>query len=273
MNIKKIIYILSALGLLFFGFHKLLLRQTDSLETVASYIVYPVLLFQNSFVKPIEKSYRNWLSNKELQAKLQQAQDTIDAYQAENIKLLGIKELAESTAELRDFSQRYYPQSYLAHSIMKEFDTHHIMGIDIGSNKGIELDMVAIYKNCIIGRVSSVYPLWSKVTLLTDPSCKIAAFTAKTRKAGILEGMLSLQTISLAFISHLQHVEEGELVFSSGEGLVFPRGYALGTVKQVHTDGFNLAIDVEPMLDLTTIEYCYIVKKGAVAPYDQSLDI
>lgn len=270
MNIKKIVYIICVLGLLFFGIHRALLRQTDSLETVASYIIYPVLLFQNSFVRPIEKIYHNWLTNKELREKLLQAQATIDAYQAENITLQGVKELLESTAELREFAQRYYPKSQLAHSIMKEFDTHHIMSIDVGSNKGIEQDMVAIYKNCIIGRVSSVYPLWSKVTLITDPSCKIAAFTVNTHQSGILEGTRNLNAMRLSFISHLQQVALGELVISSGEGLVFPRGYALGTIAKSTNDGFNLAIDVAPIVDLKAVEYCYIVKKGAVAPYAQA---
>lgn len=266
MTLKNFFYMLFALALLFIGIHRVFMHQTDSLETVASSVLYPVILFQNYLVKPVQRLYGNWLSNAYLQKQLATTQATIDMLQAELIALQATKDVMESTTELRDFASRYYPTGQLAHIIMKEFDTHQTYTIDVGSHKGIELDMVAVYNNCLIGRVSTVYPYWSKVTLITDPACKVAAYTAISHISGIHEGALKLDVTQLAFVSHLQQVSIGELVISSGEGLVFPRGYALGAIKKVESEGFNLVIDVQPLVDLKKLSYCYIIKKGASLP-------
>lgn len=267
MNGKKITYILIALAFIALGVHRLIVRKADKLELVASYIVYPVFWFERILVNPLRNMSAYWTANVKLQEKLRFAQEKIASQQEELIKLEAVKQLAEQTKELRDFASRYYPQGTMAHIMVKEFDKQHLYFVDAGSLKGIELDMIAIYKNCILGKISTVYPRWSKVTLLTDPSCKIAAFTATTHRTGIVEGLLSTTDIRLAYVSHLQPVKKGELVLSSGEGLIFPRGYGLGTIKHINKEGFNMLIDLEPLVDLQSLQYCYLVKKGAVAPY------
>lgn len=263
MTLKKIFYVLIALALFFVGIHRLFLRQPDSLETISSSVIYPVLLFQNFLVQPVQKTYYNWITNKRLLKELSDSQATIDMLQSQLISLQATQNLIDTTQDMRDFAARYYPLGNLAHIIMKEFDGHHTYIIDKGSHKGIELDMVAVYNNCLIGRVTTVYPYWSKVTLLSDPTCKIAAYTSQSLVHGILEGTSNINTTQLSYISHLQHVEIGELVFSSGEGLIFPKGFALGRIDQVTPDGFNLKIDVETLVDLKQLSYCYIIKKGA----------
>jgi cell shape-determining protein MreC len=63
-------------------------------------------------------------------------------------------------------------------------------------------------------------------------------------------------------VSHLASVKEAEMVVSSGEGLVFPQGFALGRIKMIEPDGLYTKIEIEPLIDLLTIDYCMLMKKG-----------
>lgn len=58
-------------------------------------------------------------------------------------------------------------------------------------------------------------------------------------------------------------MQEGDLVLSSGEGLIFPRGFALGNVKHYQVNGLLHDVIVEPLINLETINYCYVIQKGA----------
>jgi rod shape-determining protein MreC len=134
--------------------------------------------------------------------------------------------------------------------------------IDRGASKGVQPNMVALYKNCLIGRVSEVYPSYSKVLLITDKTCKIAALCGTTKSSGIHEGLNKKDYCTLNYVSHLCTLEEGELVISSGEGLVFPQGFGLGKIKSFTRKGLFYDVVIEPLVDLKNIEYVYIIQKG-----------
>ena len=68
--------------------------------------------------------------------------------------------------------------------------------------------MIAVFKDCLVGRVVEVYPYYSKVILITDPTCKVAAICTSTNVKGIHEGMLSLTTTKLSFVNHLEEVKK-----------------------------------------------------------------
>jgi rod shape-determining protein MreC len=59
-------------------------------------------------------------------------------------------------------------------------------------------------------------------------------------------------------------VTVGDLVFTSGIGGLFPKGLPLGRIVRVHpaTGLFRLA-DLEPAVDLATVEEVLILPRGA----------
>ncbi|HVX01058.1 MAG TPA: rod shape-determining protein MreC, partial [Candidatus Babeliaceae bacterium] len=134
--------------------------------------------------------------------------------------------------------------------------------VDAGSHKGITVGMVAVYKNCLVGKVTEVYPFYSKIVLITDSSCKISAFCLRTKAQGIHEGENSLDTTHLSYVSNLEAVQEDDLVLSSGEGLVFPRGFGLARVKYVELKDFKYTILLQPLVDFHTLTQCSLILKG-----------
>lgn len=246
------------------GLYWVLFFSPGSLEKLSSYIVYPLLIFQKNIVKPVHVFFERQKTVEELMQALKISQIECNTLLARSIELESMRLYHEQIKELVEYKQRYEVESaHLAQIILRQFsDQAQFILIDRGLNDGIKTNMVAVYKNCLIGRVAHVYPYYSKVVLLTDSSCKIAAVCSATKAPGILEGRNQKDTCMLNYVSHLCSVEPNDLVLSSGQGLVFPQGFALGKIKDVERQGLFHVISVEPLIDIKQLDYCYIVQKG-----------
>jgi rod shape-determining protein MreC len=261
---KRLAVIVGSFAVLFFVIHRALYFAPGVLEHYSSYLVYPVLVTQHKIVTPLKDYFAHRKTITELQEQLAQAQAERDTVLAQNIELQGMISFAQDTQELVEFKQRYnFSQALLAQVLVKNFsEQSHFFLIDKGSAAGAQKDMVVIYKDCLIGRVSEVYPYYSKVVLVSDQTCKVAAYCAQSKATGIYQGTNAEWAANLNHVSHLSSLEIGELILSSGDGLIFPRGFGLGKVKAYHTEGLFHSVSIEPLVDLHAINHCYVVQKG-----------
>jgi len=188
-----------------------------------------------------------------------------DQLVSEIIVLEGTKKFAQETQELVCYKKRYKMDTYaLAQIILKKLSEHeHYVLIDRGSHHGVQKDMVAVYKNTLIGRVTETYPYLSKVLLITDPLCKVAVNFTKTKASGIAEGICDVQKFVVEHANHLNSIKKGDYIISSGVGLVFPKGFGLGTVESFEKGGLFYTIIAKPLIPIDRIEYCYLIKKGS----------
>ncbi len=235
-----------------------------AMRSVFSCVLYPFLRIQYSITSPIHRYFQHQSQKKTLTEQLQSLESEYELLAQENIVLRASLDYQADVKELINFKNRYNtPQQNCAHILLKHIDqnTHFIL-VDQGSMHGVSPDMVAVYKNYLLGKVVDVYPYYSKVLLTTDKTCKVAAYCTTTNATGIHEGCNAQKTI-LNRVSHLSNVHQGSLVFSSGKGMVFPRGFALGKVEVCKLNGLFYDVQVKPLIDLQKIEYCYLIKKGA----------
>jgi len=257
------IFIIGAL--VFFMAHRLLFFKPGILEQGASLIVYPFLKMQYLIVRPMQRFFAHRYSLAQLEAMVAALHAEKKELLAENIALHSSLWYGEQTKELIDFSARYGDTLPCAQIIMKHISPHeHSFLIDYGSAHGAHVDMVAIYKNCIIGRVIQTYPYYSKVISISDPLCKIPVYCNHSRAKGIYEGTFDEHVGSLQYVSHLDSLSLDELVISSGEGVIFPQGFALGTIAWFESAGLHYSVLVKPLVSLEEIEYCCLLKKGAL---------
>jgi len=247
------------------GYRLVFVSPLHLLEHLSSYVLYPVLVIHHKLVDPVKIWLQKKYTMQDLKAKLQLLQEEKEQLLAENITLHTSLSYLHATRELREFKQRYnYDTAQIAQVLVRHFsDQAHFFLIDKGSSHGIEPDMVVIHNNCLIGKVAAAYPWYSKVCLITDRLCKVAAYCSRTKANGIHEGINKDDHTALCYVSHLAHVDEGDLVISSGEGMVFPQGFALGRIVAKKQDGFHHQIHVEPLADLRNIRYCLIMPKSA----------
>lgn len=261
---KKIIFVVIAFFLAYAASRVFTIR-TGVIEQAVSYATYPVLLFQHHVIRPIHKWFEKRSVMHEIFDNYQTLYKDRGHLLAENIKLKALLNYQKSLHELLDFKQRYRTDYAIAAQVLlKHFDdAHHFYFIDKGSRHTIAQDMMVVYKNCLVGRIVEVYPWYSKVLLITDHTCKIPALCASTGARGIYQGLNKLDKTHLEFVSHLETIKKGDMILSHGEGLVFPKGFALGCIASAEKDGLHYQITVRPLIDLKEIEQCYIIQKGA----------
>jgi rod shape-determining protein MreC len=103
----------------------------------------------------------------------------------------------------------------------------------------------------LIGRVVEVRPGASVVQVLTDPASTVGAHVVRTRTPGIVEGD-ARGTIRLKFMARDgAGIQVGDLVVTSGQGGIFPRGVPIGRVRLVEDRGsalFHYAV-LSPAVD------------------------
>lgn len=232
-------------------------------ETISSSMLYPLLRVQHLIVEPIVSWMGRSVSIRELEATIEHMRKEREILCAENIALKALQLYAHETSELRAFNQKYaLHNGCMVQILARHFSTStQFFLVNAGSSQGIKKDMVAVYGNSVVGRVAEVYPWYCKVCLITDADCKIASTCFKKAVSGIHEGLNDVTRTTMRYVSHLESVDLADTVLSSGEGLVFPKGFALGTIIAIDKGDLFYTITIQPTLDFQTLRYCTLIAK------------
>lgn len=137
-------------------------------------------------------------------------------------------------------------------------ESGHFFLINAGSSKGVKPDMVVVCNRMLIGRVVEVYPWYSKVILISDRQTKIAVFMGDETVTSIYQGENNEKQGGLIFVSNPDKLEHRELVISSGQGVIFPYGFVLGTVDKQKGELPKVTF----FADMKHIRYCSVVTKN-----------
>jgi len=113
----------------------------------------------------------------------------------------------------------------------------------------------------LVGRVVEVRPGASIVQVLTDPASTVGAHVLRTRAPGIVEGD-PRGSLRLKYMARDgAGLAVGDLVVSSGQGGLFPRGVPIGRVRTIDDRGaalFHYAA-LEPAVDFARIDEVLLV--------------
>lgn len=238
-------------------------KRTSLVDHCLSYLMYPVVLYEQKIIKPIaDYRERTKIMNGVFDA-YQKLSNENSALRAENNQLHALLSEARAFEELLDYKQRYRSCVLIPAQIMvKHFDAdEHFFFINKGLQHGLHPDMLVVYQNALIGRVLEVYPWFSKVLCITDMRCKIPAICCKSKIQGIHQGTHTTQMSELTLVSHLEEPLIDDLVITRGEGLIYPKGFALGRIVSCEKKGLHYRIQLKPCVDLATISVCYVTHR------------
>jgi rod shape-determining protein MreC len=117
--------------------------------------------------------------------------------------------------------------------------------IDRGTASGVHRGMAVVTPDGIVGRVLEVFPFASQVLSVTDPGFAAGVESQKNHVHGVLKG-LGNGSARVDYVPTGQKVEVGEMLFTSGEDRVFPKGLPVGKVTGVREGGNFQDITVQP---------------------------
>lgn len=113
--------------------------------------------------------------------------------------------------------------------------THEIV-INKGANDDVFIGQAVLDANGVMGQVTEVSSLTSRVLLLTDPRHAIPVRVERNGERSIAVGTGQLNNLNLQYVRNTADIRVGDLLLSSGIGERFPDGYPVATVVNIQRD-------------------------------------
>ena len=106
--------------------------------------------------------------------------------------------------------------------------------IDLGEEDNIKVNMIAVYGDYLVGKVSKVYDNYSELELITNPNSIVSARTEDdvlgiARGGDEENGLLYFQPSV-----YEDNLTVGDEIFTSGVSDIYPEGIKLGKIEKVN---------------------------------------
>ena len=250
------------------------IKKDRSLNTFEAFTKDIVVEVQKIFYKPINgfsNMIEEFTSLKEVKKEnqiLKSNVEKMEATEAENIELKQEIERLKGELNIEHVLTDY---DYLNATVISRnsFYWYNMLTIDKGSHNGIKEGMVVINSTGLIGKITNVSTFSSDVKLITtnDTNNKISVTVTNgdTKLTGIINGYdYKKGLLTVEGISNTATVNNGDYVYTSGLGGVFPSGILIGRVEGITTDDYDLSkiINVKPSAKFDDINFVTVLKRN-----------
>jgi rod shape-determining protein MreC len=146
--------------------------------------------------------------------------------------------------------------------------------IDAGSGDGVSVNDPVLNGDGLVGRVTDVTPLTSKVTLITDSESSVSAKVLPNGPQGVAEPEAGdPSTMLLDFIDKNETIREGQMVVTAGwnNGTLSsfaPAGIPIGQVRDttVGQQETYQSVHIAPFADIRDLDYVQVATNGPERP-------
>lgn len=143
-------------------------------------------------------------------------------------------------------------------------DTFNTFIIDKGENHGVALYDPVITADGLVGYVSQLGPISSKVTTIVSSASSVGAVDSSTRDGGVLIGDLELASQGYAKLSYLARdcdVTTGDIIVTSGLGGIFPKDLVVGEVVEIKPEAQDISLYavIEPAADIDGCTTVFVI--------------
>lgn len=264
-----ILIIIIVLAILFYT-----IKKDRNLNTFESFFKDMVVEIQKIVYKPIS-GFNNMMdeffSLKEVKKEnqiLKSNVEKMESMEAENIELKQEIERLKGELNIEHVLTDY---DYLNATVISRnsFSWYNLLTIDKGSHNGIKEGMVVVNSTGLIGKITNVSTFSSDVKLITtnDTNNKISVTITNgdNKLTGIINGYdYEKGLLTVEGISNTATVVNGDYVYTSGLGGVFPSGILIGKVENITTDVYDLSkiINVKPSAKFDDINFVTVLKRN-----------
>lgn len=224
-------------------------------------VVAVVLMIFGAAGTPILSSGVNFLTKGLFQVSASaasQGEKTYDELKEENNQLK--KEAADLRTQLVDYYDlkdenarlwKYYkikrenpsyeimPASVINRDSSQDF---YSFSIDAGTSSGIHKDDPVITENGLVGFISSVNAVTSKVTTILSPDLQAGAVNKRTKDSGVVAGSALYADENKTTLSKIDanaKIKKDDIITTSGIGGIYPENLIVGKVSEINYDKYD----------------------------------
>jgi rod shape-determining protein MreC len=121
--------------------------------------------------------------------------------------------------------------------------------INRGTRNGVFKSQAILDDKGLLGQTTHVGPWSAEVILITDPEHAVPVQIERTGLRTIAVGTGDTGSLALPYLPANADVQPGDMLMTSGLGGVFPAGYPVGRVAEVHRDA------VQPLAQVRAVPF------------------
>jgi rod shape-determining protein MreC len=130
--------------------------------------------------------------------------------------------------------------------------------VNRGQRDRVRPNMAVITPEGIVGKIVEVFPGTAQVLLISDRDSGVGALLEDTRTHGVVKGSGDPDP-RLDYVVNDEKVHSGEVILTSGEDRIFPKGLLIGTVSSANPGNPFQAIHVRTAARLDRLEEVLIL--------------
>ena len=166
-----------------------------------------------------------------------------DALAQENAALIGLRN------SLPPVAQRWLPAGIV--NIQLDSLRQRVL-IDRGSMNGVTPGQAVLDDHGVVGQTMHVGPWSAQVIFITDPEHALPVMIERTGLRTIAVGVGDATSLALPYLPANADVHVGDVLVTSGLGGVFPPGYPVARVTEVHKD------TVQPLAHVRAVPFAHL---------------
>jgi len=144
--------------------------------------------------------------------------------------------------------------------------------INRGTSAGLRPDMAVVNSQGVVGRTWTVAAGIAKVQLLVDASSGIAVLVQRSRVQGVLVGRGD-HLLQLRYVSTLDDLEPGDLLLTSGQDRIYPKGLPVGVIAGVSESvSRQRVVTVVPRVDFNRLEEVLVLTESESSAQPMDFD-
>jgi rod shape-determining protein MreC len=137
-------------------------------------------------------------------------------------------------------------------------ETARLVMIDKGADHGLRPDLPVIVPDGVVGKVLHVFAGTAQVQLITDSYSGVAGLLENSRSHGVVKGQ-NQAVCALGYLPNGEDVQPGQLVLTSGEDQIYPKGLPVGVVVEAKPGPEFQQITVQPLAPLNRLEEVLVI--------------
>lgn len=174
-----------------------------------------------------------------------------------------LKARAEESAELAallELRHSYSPAPLVAAHVIAASPAAATRTVLIGrgAKQGLEVNMVVLTPQGVVGKVVAVFPTVAQVLLITDRKSGVGVRVADSPLAGVVKGTGGT-FCRLDYIPNEETVPLGAELLTSGHDQLFPKGLPVGRVTSARKGELFQEIRVQPAARLHHLDHVLVL--------------
>ena len=129
----------------------------------------------------------------------------------------------------------------------------HTLFINRGEHDHLRRNLAVITPDGVVGKIVEVFPSAAQVLLINDKESGVGALLENSRAHGVIKGTGDLEP-RMEYVENGEKVQPGDLILTSGEDRIYPKGIPVGTVESAAQSSPFQSIRVRPAARLDRLE-------------------